>query len=145
MEDNILCHVRREDIERTTSIDTHLAERLIQEKIIHIKAKAYLAYNEKEIQELQESYQNLQPDIHGIQRLRSYTKMIYKDNRVYETGDQRYTQTYSANDVDGGKIRTFPETERPMLESSITKKMIMRNIAFLTKSGYIQDGQSYQF
>lgn len=90
-------------------------------------------FSDTEAKKLQSSYADLLPDPYGEQRNRAYLKLHF-NTCTGETSlqkDQSYSQTYLANNQDGGKIRQFEPMPPSIADSEVFYRMVRKNVSMM--------------
>jgi hypothetical protein len=92
-------------------------------------------YNSSPIEKLsmKNGYHYLNVDPYGENRNRAYLKLELNTASLAfkAAADQSYSQSYKANNVDGGKKRYFEPMPDSITETQAFKNMVMKNVAMM--------------
>lgn len=85
-----------------------------------------------------EIYPKLEPDPYSDEkiRFRSYQRFILsvKDNNLRIDKENSYQQTYDANDLDGGKVRIFPDIPKELINSNFIYEVLNKDIKIIKEN-----------
>ena len=75
---------------------------------------------------MQNGYHYLKPDPYGPERKRAYLKLDLDvaTGTMEASADQSYSQTYKANDIDGGKVRHFEPMPDELVGSVVFQRLV---------------------
>ncbi len=76
---------------------------------------------------MQNAYHYLKPDPYGAERKRAYLKLDLNvsTGAMSISADQSYSQTYKANNIDGGKVRHFEPMPDALVESAAFQRLVV--------------------
>ena len=76
---------------------------------------------------MQNGYHYLKPDPYGPERKRAYLKLDLDvaKGTIEASADQSYSQTYKANNIDGGKVRHFEPMPDALVGSVVFQRLVL--------------------
>lgn len=88
---------------------------------------------ERSSKRLLQEFNQLEQDKSPGSRYRAYLKLCWNRNLnvIKRSADQKYYQTYNANNLDGGKFREFKILDHTIFHNEALQKIIHTNLEFI--------------